>query len=192
MANKTAKTRISIMKNIKFILILFLAIVALSCRTDDPGLTTIYIVRHAEKDVSDPKNQDPELNIEGRERAKALAIKLEVTKLDAAFATKYKRTRQTASYAANNNKLEIQNYDAQDFAGVSELVKTKHSGQKVLIVGHSNTVLELLEAFGAQRPLAALFDDDYDFFFELTIDSKGKVNLRTMRYGKAHHSSVIR
>jgi len=192
MANKTAKTRISIMKNIKIILILFLAIVSLSYRIDDPGLTTIYIVRHAEKDVSDPKNQDPELNIEGRERAEALAIKLKDTKLDAAFATKYKRTRQTASYSAKSNKLEIQTYDAQDFRGMSELIKTKHSGHKVLIVGHSNTVLELLEAFGAQRPLFALADDDYDLFFELTLDSKGKVNLRTMRYGKSHHSSVIR
>jgi broad specificity phosphatase PhoE len=180
------------MKNIKIILILFLAIVALSCRIDDPGLTTIYIVRHAEKDVSDPKNQDPELSIEGRERAEALAIKLKGIKLDAAFATKYKRTRQTVFNSANSNKLEIQTYDAQDFRGVSELVKTKHRGHKVLIVGHSNTVLELLEAFGAQRPLTALVDDDYDFFFELTIDSKGKVNLRTTQYGKSHHSSRIR
>jgi hypothetical protein len=88
--------------------------------------------------------------------------------------------------------LEVQTYDAQDFRGISELVKTRYNGQKVLIVGHSNTVLELLEAFGAQRPLFALADDDYDFFFELTIDSKGKVDLRTMRYGKSNHSSIIK
>jgi len=180
------------MKNIKIFLILFLAIIALSCRIDNQGITTIYIVRHAEKDVSDPKNQDPDLSIEGKERAEALAVKLKGIKLNAAFATKYKRTSQTASYSAINNKLEIQTYDAQDFRGISELVKTSHSGHKVLIVGHSNTILELLEAFGAQRPLAALVDDDYDLFFELTIDSKGKVDLITMRYGKAHQSSIIR
>jgi 2,3-bisphosphoglycerate-dependent phosphoglycerate mutase len=192
MADKSAKTKISIMKNIKVVLILFLAIVALCFRIDDPGTTTIYILRHSEKDVSDPKNQDPELSIDGRERAEALAVKLKGIKLDAAFATKYKRTRQTASYSANNNKLEVQTYDAQDFRGISELVKTRYNGRKVLIVGHSNTVLELLEAFGAKRPLFALADDDYDLFFELTIDSNGKVDLKTMRYGKSHHSSTIK
>jgi len=180
------------MKNIKIGLILFLAIVALRCSTDAPGITTIYIVRHAEKDISDPKNQDPELSIEGRERAEALEGKLKGIKLDAVFATKYKRTKQTAFYSANTSKLEIQTYDAHNFRGISELVKTSYSGHKVLIVGHSNTVLELLEAFGAKRPLATLVDDDYDFFFELTIDSKGKVDLSTMRYGKAHHSSIIK
>jgi broad specificity phosphatase PhoE len=192
MADKSVKTKISSMKNIKVVLILFLAILALCFRIDDPGTTIIYILRHAEKDLSDPKNQDPELSIEGRERAEALAVKLKGIKLDAAFATKYKRTRQTAFYSANNNKLEVQTYDAQDFRGISELVKTRYNGQKVLIVGHSNTVLELLEAFGAQRPLFTLADDDYDFFFELTIDSKGKVDLRTMRYGKSNHSSIIK
>jgi 2,3-bisphosphoglycerate-dependent phosphoglycerate mutase len=180
------------MNRIKIGLIVFLAVVGLSCRTDEPGITTIYIVRHAEKDVSDPKNKDPELNVEGRERAKTLASKLKEIKLDAAFATKYKRTSQTAYYSAKNSNIEIQTYDAQDFIGIAERVKANHSGNKVLIVGHSNTVLELLEAFGAQRPLTALSDDDYDFFFELKIDSKGRAELKTRHYGKAHHSSIIK
>lgn len=180
------------MNKIKVGLIIFLAVVALSCRTDAPGNTTIFIVRHAEKEVSDPKNQDPELSLEGRERAEALAVKLNKIKLDAAFATKYKRTSQTAYNSAKNNNIEIQTYDAQDFSGIAELVSTKHVGHKILIVGHSNTVLELVEAFGVQRPLTALSDDDYDFFFELRIDPKGKAELLTQRYGKAHHSSKIK
>jgi broad specificity phosphatase PhoE len=180
------------MNKIKIGFIVLLAVVALSCRTDAPGITTIYIVRHAEKDVSDSKNQDPELSVEGRERAEALASKLKEIKLDAAFATKYKRTSQTAYYSAKKSNIEIQTYDAHDFSGIAELVKTKHRGHKVLIVGHSNTVLELLEAFGAQRPLTVLSDDDYDFFFELKIDSKGKAELKTQQYGKSHHSSIVK
>lgn len=180
------------MNKIKIVLIVLLAAVALSCRTDSPGFTTIFIVRHAEKDVSDPKNQDPELSVEGRERADALASKLKEIKLDAAFATRYKRTSQTAYHSAKSSNIEIQTYDAQDFSGIADLVRTKHIGHKVLIVGHSNTVLELLEAFGAQRPLTALSDDDYDFFFELRIDPKGRTELKTQHYGKAHHSSLIK
>lgn len=180
------------MNRIKIGLIVFLAVVALTCKTDASGITIIYIVRHAEKDVSEPKNQDPELSVEGRERAEVLASKLKEIKLDAAFATKYKRTIQTAYNSAKNSKVDIQTYDAQDFRGLAELVKTKHSGHKVLIVGHSNTVLELLEAFGAPRPLAALTDEDYDFFFELRIDPEGQAELKTQQYGKAHHNSIIK
>ncbi|MDP3467144.1 MAG: phosphoglycerate mutase family protein [Daejeonella sp.] len=180
------------MKKFKIGLIVFLAIVAAGCSTDAPGITTIFIVRHAEKDVSDPKNEDPELSVEGRERAEALAGKLNEIKLDAAFATKYKRTTQTAYYAAKNSNIQIQTYDGHDFTGIAELVKSKHSGQRVLIVGHSNTVLELLESFGASRPLTALTDEDYDFFFELKIDPHGKAKLISQQYGKAHHSSTIK
>lgn len=180
------------MNKIKIGLLVFLAAVVLSCRIDTPGITTIYIVRHAEKDVSDPRNQDPDLSAEGRERAEALAAKLKGIKLDAAFATKYKRTAQTANNSLKNSNIKIQTYDAHDFRGIAELVKTKHSGQKVLIVGHSNTVLELIEAFGVSRPLVALSDDDYDFFFELRMDQKGKAELKTQHYGEAHHSSLIK
>ncbi len=180
------------MNKMKIGIILLLAVVALSCVKDAPGITTIYIVRHAEKDVSDPKNQDPELSVEGVERAVALADKFKEIKLNAAFATKYKRTSQTAYYSAKKSIIEVQTYDAQDYRGIAELVKTKHSGQKVLIVGHSNTVLELLDAFGASRPLASLSDEDYDFLFELRIDPKGKAELRTQHYGKSHHSSTIK
>lgn len=180
------------MNGIKIVLIVFLAVVALSSRTDAPGITTIYIVRHAEKDVSDPRNQDPELSVEGKERAGALASKLKEIKLDAVFATKYKRTSQTAYNSAKKSNVEIQTYDAQDFRGIAELVITKHIGHKVLIVGHSNTVLELIETFGVRRPLASLSDEDYDFFFVLKINSGGKAELRTERYGKAHHSNTIK
>lgn len=175
------------MNKTKILLILFLAVSALSSRIDLPGNTIIYIVRHAEKDVSDAKNQDPELSDEGRERAVELANKLKKIKLDAAFSTKYKRTRQTAYLSAKNNNIEVQTYEAQDFRGIVELVKTKFPKKKVLIVGHSNTVLELLEAFGARRPLAVMKDEDYDFFFEVKIDPEGKVALKTKHYGKAHH-----
>ncbi len=81
MAGKSARTKIRTMNKMKIQLILFLAAGALSCRTDLPGNTIIYIVRHAEKDVSDAKNLDPELSAEGMERAEALANKLKRVKL---------------------------------------------------------------------------------------------------------------
>ncbi len=153
--------------------------------------TTVYIVRHAEKDVTDPKNPDPELSIEGQERAKSLAAKLRKEKFAAVFSTKYKRTTQTGSLVAKRGNLTIEYYNPTDPKALAELVKAKFKGRKVLIVGHSNTVLELAEAFGVSRPLSALTDGDYDFLFKLNIDQAGYATIVTQNYGKSHHTSVI-
>ena len=176
----------------KTILILILTIISYACSNALPSTTTIYIVRHAEKDISDPKNQDPELNDLGRERAKDLNEKLKNQQIDAVFSSKFKRTKQTGTAVAERNGLSIIEYDAHNYKAISELVKTKYKNKKVLIIGHSNTVLELIESFGATRPLAALTDDDYDFFFEVKIDHMAKVALRTKQYGSPHRSSQIK
>lgn len=176
----------------KTILILFFTIISYACGNALPGTTTIYIVRHAEKDISDPKNQDPELTDVGRERAKDLNKKLKNQKIDAVFSSKFKRTKQTGAVVAEQNGLSIIEYDAHNYTAISELVKTKYKNKRVLIIGHSNTVLELIESFGATRPLAALTDDDYDFFFEVKIGHMAKVALRTKQYGSLHRSSQIK
>lgn len=180
------------MKKIKVLLIVLLGISALCCTMPLPGKTTIYIVRHAEKEVSDPNNQDPELSPAGRERAVALALKLKNEKLDAVFSTKFKRTNHTATLVAQNNGIEVQIYEANDAKSFVELISNQYKYRRVLIVGHSNTILGLVEAFGAKRPLAALTEDDYDLFFEVNIDNSGIVTLRTQRYGKEHHSSDLK
>jgi broad specificity phosphatase PhoE len=176
----------------KTLICLVLLVCSISCGIALPGSTTIYIVRHAEKDISDPKNQDPELSAEGKLRAADLAEKLKNEKIDAVFSTKYKRTGQTGAEVAQNNGISVQQYDAQNFKAISDLIISTYKNRSILIVGHSNTVLELIEAFGANRPLAALTDDDYDFFFKVKIDNLGKVILNVEQFGKQHHSSVIK
>ena len=153
--------------------------------------TTVYIVRHAEKNTTDPKNPDPELSMEGEKRVKSLAAKVKREKIAAVFSTKFKRTVQTGSLVAQKNKLNIELYNPANPKALAEMVKRKYKGQKVLIVGHSNTVLELVEAFGVSRPLSALTDDDYDFLFKIDIDQWGLATLVTQNYGKPHHTSVI-
>ena len=169
-----------------------LTIWSYACSTAVPSSTTIYIVRHAEKDVSDPKNQDPDLNVEGKLRVLALNEKLKNEKIDAVFSSKFKRTIKTGLDIAKSNKLVVQEYDAHKYKELSDLVKTKFKNKNILIIGHSNTVLELIESFGATRPLGALTDDDYDFFFEVKIDHMGKVALSTSQYGESHRNSIIK
>ena len=54
-------------------------------------------------------------------------------------------------------------------------------------MGHSNTVLGLVEAFGAEKPVKELTDDDYDYIFEVTIKGD-KAEVKANRYGEPHHS----
>lgn len=178
----------------KKICLLLVAILGIShfVYSQSSASTTVYIVRHAEKDVSDPGNKDPELNMKGRERAEALAAKLEKAKVAAVFSTKYKRTMQTGALLAKNGDLTIEYYNPVDPKALAEMIKAKYAGRTVLIVGHSNTVLELVEAFGVSRPLSALTDDDYDFLFKIDINPAGAASLVTQNYGKPHHTSVIK
>ncbi|OIQ38248.1 MAG: hypothetical protein BM563_06400 [Bacteroidetes bacterium MedPE-SWsnd-G1] len=99
--------------------------------------TTYYLVRHAEKDLSDKTNRDPVLTEIGHARAKNLVKVLQEVKFDAVYSTDYNRTRDTAKPLAEANNLDLKLYDPRniDYQGFQE--KTK--GQTVLIVGHSNT-----------------------------------------------------
>lgn len=178
-------------KQLYIFLIALLGISTLAFSQPTSPKTTVYIVRHAEKNTTDLQNQDPELSMEGQERMKSLAAKLKQENIAAVFSTNYKRTTKTGSLVALKRKINIEFYDPANPKALAELVKTKYNGRKVLIVGHSNTVLELVEAFGASRPIQALTDNDYDFLFKVKVDQLGHAALSTKNYGKPHHTSEI-
>ena len=69
-----------------------------------PLVTTVYIVRHAEKDTLS-KTDDPELSAEGRARAQALSQLLAKRHPAALFTTDTKRTRATLALLAAATKL---------------------------------------------------------------------------------------
>jgi hypothetical protein len=51
-----------------------------------------------------------------------------------------------------------------------------------LVVGHSNTVLEMIEALGGKTN-PSIKDQDYDYLFLLTISASGKTKVKVMHYG---------
>jgi len=142
----------------------------------------VWIVRHAEKDTSDPKDKDPDLSDAGAQRAEALKKELRSQHLDSIFSTDYKRTKLTVFPLADIIGISIQTYDPSKGAQLAKSLKANAAGKKILIVGHSNTVLELIEAFGAKRPVPSIADDEYDYLFSLTIKGD-KVEVKTDKYG---------
>jgi phosphohistidine phosphatase SixA len=142
----------------------------------------VWIVRHAEKDVSDPADKDPDLSPAGAERAEALKKELKGQKIDTIFATDYKRTKLTGFPLADITGISIKTYEPSKAAALVKSLKENAGGKKILIIGHSNTVLELIEAFGAKRPVPTISDNEYDYLFSLTVKGD-KVEVRTDKYG---------
>lgn len=162
-------------------LILFLSITFLFTQITLAQTTEIWVVRHAEKDKTNPEDKDPNLSDEGRIRAGDLATYLKKVKFDVAFATPTKRTHQTL-----DSLIIPKVVDYKDIPSLVEQIKTNYVGKTVMIAGHSNTVLEIITAFGAKKPKEELTDDDYDYIFHLTVKGdKGKVKMD--QYGRPHH-----
>ena len=134
----------------------------------------IYLVRHGEKAAV---GQDPELTPQGQARARNIATILGRAGITAIFSTPYVRTRQTAQPLATALGLEVQSYDPRAPKALVEKVKTL-SGP-VLVVGHSNTLGELVKLFGG-TPGAEIGDDEYDRLYQL-IGAEGKVTTVMLR-----------
>ena len=149
--------------------------------------TKIWVVRHAEKETSDPKEKDPDLSPEGKERAEALGKYLKGERIDSIFSTNYKRTKLTGYPTADKIGIQIKTYDAGKQKEFAEGLIKNAQGKKMLVIGHSNTVQEMLMAFGATKPVKDLTDDDYDYIFLLTIKGDKK-DVKVDRYGAEHHS----
>ena len=126
-------------------------LVALSVSFSNPAAAAdvVLLVRHAEKAAvasTDMHATDPELSPRGRERAEALASMLKDANLTGVYSTDYKRTRLTAEPVAKRFGLTVQLYDPKDVAGL--VSRLKATAGVVLVVGHSNTIPEVLKALG--------------------------------------------
>lgn len=142
----------------KLVLLLPVALLALfSCTT------RYYLVRHAEKLNS---TSDSPLSQIGHARAAILRDTLAAKNISQIFASTYSRTQQTAQPTATANNLELTIYRPDTTAGLIQRLKSVGS-RNVLVVGHSNTIPEIV--YGLSGETVAIADDDYDNLFIVTI-----------------------
>ncbi|WP_188560376.1 phosphoglycerate mutase family protein [Hymenobacter frigidus] len=145
-----------------------------------PVVTTVYIVRHAEKDsTSNPA--DPTLSALGQVRAQALRQLLVRRQPAALFTTNTTRTRATLAPLAEALKVEPQEYDPRRGRDLADRILKEYPGKTVVIVGHSNTVLSLIDDFGLVPPVDEIGENDYEYLFTVrlaegtmpTVDMRG-------------------
>ena len=154
--------------------------------------TTIIFVRHAEKEVPGEMtgSDDPALSAAGRARAAELARQLVdadvVAGVDAIYSTPYKRTQETVAPLADALQLPINIYDASDRQSVLDDILKEHKGKIIVVVGHSNTLPELIANLGASKKVPEIDEDEYDNIYVVSIPWFGKTKTIRLRYGKPY------
>lgn len=157
------------------------------------GPVTVVLVRHAEKAA---ESSDPDLTEAGRRRAEELARALADVPVSHVFSSQYRRTRATAEPLAAGRELEIGIVDAGDPEAQVAALEALPPGSVALVVGHSNTVPDLVERLGGavsdtvehERYGRLLADDAYDRLFVVTRFAGGpegpRVATLELRFGE--------
>lgn len=141
----------------------------------------IFLVRHAEP-TSDPG--DSPLAPEGKARAQDLARLLGDAGVTAIYTSPALRAIQTAEPLAKKLGLTIDKNSTDDSAAFVSLLKRRHPEGVILVVGHSNTVPELLRALGYNPTPPIEFLDGYDNLFIVTPGGAARPTVVRLRYGK--------
>lgn len=129
---------------------------------------TIYLVRHAEKRA---EGKDPDLSPAGQARARNLGALLHRAGIGHVFSTPTARTTQTAqAVAARSGGLAVQTYDPR--APQALVAQVRALDGVVLVVGHSNTLPELVRLFGG-APGTDIADNEYDRVYQLQRGADG-------------------
>jgi 2,3-bisphosphoglycerate-dependent phosphoglycerate mutase len=150
----------------------------------NPGVTTVVLVRHAEKTEN---SYDPPLSAAGERRVQALVRILSDVPIDAIYSTPFARTRDTARPLARARGLPVLEDPVPSSsayaAEMADRVLTQHRGDVILFVGHSNTTVDLIAALGVTDP-PTIAEEQYDHLFIVTILPDGGARLLTLRYGQ--------
>ena len=135
---------------------------------------TYYIVRHAEKAVPSSGStmstpDDPALSDDGIKRAERLKEVLKDNQIRNIYSTNTKRTRLTAEPLRASQGLTIYTYGPRpDSTFINNLKKLNTNA---LIVGHSNTVDDVVNGLLGQNQLSDLADSEYDNLFVVKYKS---------------------
>jgi phosphohistidine phosphatase SixA len=146
---------------------------------------TVYLVRHAEKAAV--PGADPPLSEAGTKRSEALAHKLSQASIKTILTSQYQRTKLTAEPLAKQLgitaavipvKMAGRELSPDYLKEVAE--RATSSGGNVLIVGHSNTVPELIKALGGDVT-PAIDESVYDDLFVVTVYAKSKAKVAHLK-----------
>ena len=149
------------------------------------GSTTVIVIRHAEKDLS-VSATDPPLTPAGEARAALLANMFgdaqRLGHLDAIYVSPALRNRLTAAPLAARLGLAATVAPADDPRGLARRALREHSGGRVLIIGHSDTVPQIVAALSGKSKIPEIEDREYGTMYIVSVPRIGDANLLRLNY----------
>jgi broad specificity phosphatase PhoE len=162
----------------KPILLFLVAALFSACST-----TRIYIVRHGERLNS---TDTTSLSAAGLVRAQDLAQLMTDKEIDSVFTSNYTRTRQTATPTAKRFGLTTVTYNPRPTEQIVNRLK-QINGKNVLVVGHSDTILDIAKGLETKPQRQKIESLDFDNLLTVTIKRQfgnKKITLVESTYGK--------
>jgi broad specificity phosphatase PhoE len=165
--------------------LLITGMITASCT--QPQHLTCYIVRHAEKDqatgAGNATNNDPALSEAGKVRALVLKDELKSKHIRYIYSTNTIRARSTAQPLSEEINIPVQGYNTKDSLDIFiNAVKKIHKGS-VLIVGHSNTVDDIVNKLCNETKVTGdLAESQFDNLFIIKYRGK-KIRFERRKYG---------
>lgn len=144
------------------------SISSLAQKESSREITTYYFVRHAEKDRSNASEKDAHLTDAGHIRAQDWSVILQHIRFDAVYATNFNRTRETGQPTATRNGIKIDTYTTTS-TSYNAAFKTATKGKTVLIVGHSNTIPDFVNAVIGTKKYVDIDDANNGNLYIVTI-----------------------
>jgi broad specificity phosphatase PhoE len=153
-----------------------------SAGASDSALTTVFVVRHAEKNVVFA-GADPPLSDAGLRRAQALARVLGEAGVKAILSTDFVRTRDTARPLAQATGDSITIVSEDDPGRLAGDVWRRYRGEAVLIIGHSDTVPSIVRSLtGVEVP--AYREGEFDRLYVIIRHGLEAPHLLRLHYGE--------
>jgi phosphohistidine phosphatase SixA len=144
-------------------------------------VTTVILVRHAEKNI-EPNNPDPDLSPAGQARAQELARMFAGAGVNTIYATQFKRTQETVKPLADSLGLRVNIVDAKQTGELLKQILTSHRGETIFVSGHNNTVPEIASALSGES-FAVIPESEFDNMFIVTVYRFGRAKVVKLKYG---------
>jgi broad specificity phosphatase PhoE len=146
--------------------------------------TTVVLIRHAEKQFNG--GVDPVLSEAGEARAALLARMFgdnaRLGRLDAIYVSPTRRSAETAAPLAARLKIAVTVGPENDPKLVARRVLREHQGGHVLIVAHSNTIPEIVEALSGNGAVPPIEDEEYGTMYVVTVPRIGRASILRLSY----------
>lgn len=144
--------------------------------------TTFIIIRHAEKEST---GSDPNLSADGILRAEELKRILAGISVNAIYSTTYNRTKQTVAPLETAKGIVVTEYATSvPYAQLINEIRAANRGKTVVIVGHSNTVPDILKELSKNAFSVTINESQYDNLFIVTLPSGLSPTITHLKYGK--------